>query len=99
MFTTDLEDAYYSMCLTEESRNLFGASLRMDKPSLEKLTAAGVLPEFQSTEEGDVFIRPRGLPMGFRNSCAIWTALAMTLTKRWRSEGIMVLHYIDDFTF
>ena len=40
MFTTDLEDAYYSMCLTEESRNLFGASLRMDKPSLEKLKAA-----------------------------------------------------------
>jgi hypothetical protein len=64
MFTTDLEDAYYSMCLTEESRNLFGASLRMDKPSLEKLKAAGVLPEFQSTEEGDVYIRPRGLPMG-----------------------------------
>jgi hypothetical protein len=44
MFTTDLEDAYYSMRLTEESRNLFGASLRMDKPSLKKLEEAGVLP-------------------------------------------------------
>ena len=48
MFTTDLEDAYYSMCLTEESCNLFGASPRMDKPSLEKLKPVG----FQSTEEG-----------------------------------------------
>ena len=55
--------------------------------------------DLEQTAEGDVYIRPRGLPMGFRNSCAIWTAIARTLTKKWRAQGIRCIHYIGDFRF
>ena len=37
--------------------------------------------------------------MGFRSSCAIWTAIARTLTRKWRKQGIRCLGYIDDFLF
>ena len=72
LLTCDLEDAYYSCLLTEDSRKLFGGKINMSNEQWQKLTAKGFAPEdVEQTPEGDVFIRPRGLPMGFRNSCAI----------------------------
>ena len=36
LFTCDLEDAYYSAQLTEESRNLFGAKVSMKPEALKR---------------------------------------------------------------
>ena len=72
----------------------------MPKEQWQKLKADGLAPEdVEQALEGDVFIRPIGLPMGFRNSCAIWTAVATcrTLTRKWRKQGIRCLGYIDAF--
>ena len=100
MFTVDLEDAYYSAQLTEESRNLFGAQLELDEKSLELLRAAGRIPEgWAPGPDGKASIRPRGLPMGFSNSCVIFTKLARVLTKKWRLQGIRLVAYMDDILF
>ena len=97
MFTLDLEDAYYSFLLQEESRNLFGGKLQMDDEAKAKLAAEG----FDTTKlQGDTaFVRPKGLPMGFKNSCAIWTKIFRTLTRKWREQGIALIHYMDDLLF
>ena len=59
----------------------------MQKEQWQQLKEKGLLPEdLEQTAEGDVYIRPWGLSMGFRNSCAIWTAIARTLTKKWRAQ-------------
>ena len=69
MLTMDLEDAYYSCLLTEDSRNLFGAKVSMGKEQWQQLKEKGLVPEdLEHTVESDVYIRPRGLPMGFRGS-------------------------------
>ena len=46
-----------------------------------------------------VFVRPVGLPMGFRNSCAVWTKITRVLTTKWRREGRRLVHLLDDFLF
>jgi len=37
--------------------------------------------------------------MGFKNSCAIWTKIFRTLTRKWREQGISLIHYMDDLLF
>ena len=50
--------------------------------------------------KGDTaFVRPKGLPMGFKNSCAIWTKIFRTLTRKWREQGFALIHYMDDLLF
>ena len=44
-------------------------------------------------------MRPRGLPQGFRNSCAVWTKLVRVLTAKWRREGKRLVHLLDDLLF
>ena len=97
MFTLDLEDAYYSFLLQEESRNLFGGKLEMDDEAKQKLAEGG----FDTAKlKGDTaFVRPKGLPMGFKNSCAIWTKIFRTLTRKWREQGFALIHYMDDLLF
>ena len=102
LFSIDLEDAYYSCMLTKNCRGLFGAKVRMHAEQLAKLREAGLVPDWLVIEEGserDVCIQPRGLPMGFTNSCAIWTKIARVLTRKWRERGWSVCGYIDDFLF
>ena len=43
-----------------------------------------------------IHVRPRGLAMGYRNSCAIWTKVARVITRRWREKGFKLVHMIDD---
>ena len=43
MFTCDLEDAFYSAMLTEESRNLFGAKLKLDADMVQRCDRTGHL--------------------------------------------------------
>ena len=58
MLTMDLEDAYYSCLLTEDSRNLFGAKVNMDKEQWQQLKEKGLVPEdVEQTAKGDVYIR------------------------------------------
>ena len=45
LLTCDLEDAYYSCLLTEDSRNLFGGKVNMSKEQWQKLKAEGFAPE------------------------------------------------------
>ena len=102
-FSIDLEDAYYSMLLKEGStRSLFGSKVFMPAELLCKLKEAGFLPKELEVSEGkgqDVCIQPQGLPMGFTNSCAIWTKVSRVLTRLWRERGWSVIGYIDDFLF
>ena len=99
IFSIDLEDAYYSFLLHPDSRSIFGAKAKLKKEQLERLKAAGLWPEGRSTEDQEVCLQPRGLPMGFTNSCAIWTSIQRVLTRMWRSRGWKCCGYIDDFLF
>jgi len=100
MFTIDLEDAYYSAGLHPESRGLFGHKVMLPVAALKVLAEAGLLPEGWSAEvEREVCLQPVGLPMGFRNSCAVWSYIGRVLTAKWRRQGIRCLGYIDDFIF
>ena len=53
---------------------------------------AGLLPEDsrwdEEAAEVEVTVQPNGLPMGFRNSCAVWTKTARVLTGMWRRRGL-----------
>ena len=98
MFSVDLEDAYYSMWLQSESRGLFGAKVKMEPEMIERLQKAGLGPEGAVGSDG-LCIQPKGLPMGFTNSCAIWTKISRVLTRMWRERGWKCIGYIDDFLF
>ena len=43
-----------------------------------------------------VSITPRGLAMGYRNSCAIATKLGRVTTRMWRERGIKLANLLDD---
>ena len=97
MFTLDLEDAYYSFLLQEESRNLFGGKLEFSEQMQARLKEEGL--DVSKLKGDTAFVRPKGLPMGFKNSCAIWTKIFRTLTRKWREQGIPLIHYMDDLLF
>ena len=104
IFSIDLTDAYHQFLLVEQSRRLFGHSVIVTAEQLRQLEEAGMLPEgFVRTDAGDgmfvLIIRPVGLPMGFKNACAVWTKIARVLTAKWRREGKKLVHLLDDFMF
>jgi hypothetical protein len=104
LFMVDLTDAYHQFFLTVRSRRLFGHRIVFPQALLDQLERAGKLPkDFKKTEVKpgffEVFLRPVGLPMGFKNACAIWTKIARVLTAKWRREGKALVHMIDDFLF
>ena len=103
LFSIDLEDAYYSMLLKDDAtRGLFGAKVEMPAELMQKLRDAGLVHEglgLGVSGGESVCIQPRGLPMGFTNSCAIWTKISRVLTRMWRERGWRVCGYIDDFLF
>ena len=104
VFSIDLTDAYHQFLLTEESRRLFGHKLRLTHEQVVQLEQAGKLPaRFTRVEVEpglfEVFVRPVGIPMGFKNVCAIWTKIARVWTAKWRREGKRLVHLLDDFMF
>ena len=99
-----MTDAYHQLLLTEESRRLFGHKLRLTREQVVELERVGKLPEgFKRVEIEpglfEVFVRPVGIPMGFKNACAVWTKIARVLTAKWRREGKRLVHLLDDFMF
>ena len=70
---------------------------------VEELSQKGLLPaDFpwdKVAETVTVFLRARGLPQGFRNSCAVWTKLSRVLTAHWRRRGVKLVHLLDDLLF
>jgi hypothetical protein len=103
LFSIDLTDAYHQFALTERSRRLFRHRIRLQQEDVRRLAELGLLPEdFHWDREATwvtVFLRPVGLPMGFRNSCAVWTKITRVLTTKWRREDRRLVHLLDDFLF
>ena len=103
LFSIDLTDAYHQFALTVKSRRLFGHSIRLQQEDVQRLEGLSLLPEEFLWDRGaswvTVFLRPVGLPMGFRNSCAVWTKITRVLTSKWRREGRRLVHLLDDFLF
>ena len=102
-FTMDLKDGYYALWLRAESRRLFGAELKFSKENIEILEAAGVdtsMGVLQVDGTVELTMQPRGLVMGFCNSCAVFTRLTRVLTTRWRGKfKYRCVHMMDDFCF
>ena len=103
LFSVDATDAYYQLFLHGSSRRLLGASIRLTQQQILQLHEAGKLPKGfawdRSAELVQIFVRPCGLPMGFRNMCAIWTKLSRVFTAKWRREGKKLVHLLDDVMF
>ena len=103
VFSIDFTDAYYQLHLDDLSKRLVGAAVEFTQEQVRELRKAGLLPpEFEWDRAATtvrVRVRPKGLPMGFRNSCAIWTKVARVLTTLWRRKGFKLVHLIDDLLF
>ena len=103
IFSIDFTDAYYQLLLDSESQSLVGAKIEVTQAQIQELLAQGLLPaEFVWDKEAElveIHVRPRGLPMGFKNSCAVWTKTARVLTTLWRRKGFKLVHMIDDLLF
>ena len=104
LFSVDLQSGYDAVLLTEASRGLFGAKLRISAAGLARLREGGkfceeaVLREFKDGS-AEVLIRPQCLPQGFVNSCGVFTKLTRQLCKLWRARGYRLVHLLDDFLF
>jgi len=103
IFSIDFTDAYYQLLLDAVSQRLVGAGLELTQEQVQALANEGLLPEGFEWDHGaeyvDVRVRPRGLPMGFKNSCAVWTKVARVLTTLWRRKGFKLVHLLDDLLF
>ena len=62
MFTLDLEDAYYSFLLEEESRNLFGGKLEFSEQMQARLKEEGL--DVSKLKGDTAFVRPKGFANG-----------------------------------
>jgi hypothetical protein len=100
VFNIDFTNAYYQIFFQKVARSLLGATVEFTQEQVRHLRDAGLLPDNLEWDEAaefvEVCVRPRGLAMGYRNSCAIWTKLARVITKRWREKGFKIVHLIDD---
>jgi hypothetical protein len=103
LFSIDFTDAYYQLLVQEKCRELIGARIVLTQQQVQELFEAGLLPEGwqwdREAAEVEVTVQPKGLPMGFRNSCAVWTKTARVLTGLWRRKGFKLVHMIDDLLF
>ena len=98
LFSVDATDAYYQLFLHESSRRLLGASIRLTQQQILQLHEAGKLSKGFSWDRSadlvQIFVRPCGLPMGFRNLCAIWTKLSRVFIVKWRRVGKKLVHLL-----
>lgn len=103
LFSVDFTDAYYQIFLHLASQRLVGAAIELTQEQLRCLGELGLLPEGFVWDRQvllvEVRVRPRGLPMGFRNSCAVWTKVTRVLTTLWRRKGFKLVHLLDDLLF
>ena len=104
MVTIDLESGYDAVKLTERSRGLFGISIRFSPARWMELLGLGLAQAGQAQKtyaDGSVmvYLRPRTLPQGWTNSCAVFTKLTRQLCRVWRKRGYRLVHLLDDFLF
>ena len=104
LFSIDLTDAYHLFLLTNKSRRLFGHKLRLTHEQVVRLEQTSkLLAGFTRVEVEpglfEVFVRPVGIPMGFKHACAIWTKIARVWIANWRRVGKRLVHLLDDFMF
>ena len=103
LFSIDFTDAYYQIFLHRASQRLVGAAIELEQHQVRCLEERGLLPQGFEWDRAatlvELRVRPRGLPMGFRNSCAVWTKVARVLTTLWRRKGFKLVHLLDDLLF
>ena len=102
-FSLDLKDGYYGVFLQEASRGLCGAQLEFEQAQVDRLQELGCLEgiEVKVLQSGKVrlSVQPKGLPMGYTLSCAIFTRLVRAITAKWRAKGYAMVNLLDDFAF
>ena len=102
-FTLDLKDGYYALWLAEISRGLLAGRVEVTAKMAELLVREGLATweQMRMLPDGgyEVFLQPKGLVMGFTNSCAIFTKLTRQVAKYWRKKGVRLVHLMDDFSF
>jgi hypothetical protein len=100
LFSIDFTNYYYQLFFREDAREYLGAGLKMPKEQLLILEEKGMLPDAfvwdKEAEWVQVGFRPRGLAMGYKNSCAIATKLGCVITCMWRERGIKLANLLDD---
>ena len=103
LFSIDFTNYYYQLFFREDAREYLGAGLQMTQEQVKILEEEGMLPEGfewdKTAEWVKVTIRPRGLAMGYKNSCAIATKLGRVITRMWRERGIKLANLLDDVLF
>ena len=104
IFSIDLTDTYHQFLLVGENRRLFGHPVLITTAQLLALQEAGKPPEGfvrREVKPGyfELIVRPVGIPMGFKNACAIWAKISRVLTAKWRRAGKRLVHLLDDTMF
>jgi len=99
-FSIDFTNYYYQLFFREDAREYLGAGLMMTQKQVLILEVENMLPDGfvwdRDAEWVQVSIRPRGLAMGYKNSCAIATKLGRVITRMWRERGIKLTNLLDD---
>ena len=71
----------------EGSRQLFGHEVELTQAQLSELDVMGLLPEgFVWDKQAalvKLWMRPVGIPMGFKTACAGWTKISRVLVAKW----------------
>jgi hypothetical protein len=103
-FTIDLESGYDAVELKQSCRGLFGISIVFSAERIAQLIAEGFMTAKQVQrvfQDGSalVYLKPRTLPQGWTNSCAVFTKLTRQLCRVWRKRGYRLVHLLDDFLF
>ena len=86
MFTIDLESGYDAVELKKSCRGLFGISIVFSAERIAQLIAEGFMTAKQVQrvfQDGSalVYLKPRTLPQGWTNSCAVFTKLTRQLCR------------------
>ena len=100
LFSIDFTNYYYQLLFQEDAREYLGAGLMMTQEQVLILEEETMLPDGfvwdRDAEWVQVNIRPRGLAMGYKNSCDVATKLGRVITRMWRERGIKLANLLDD---
>ena len=101
MLTIDLESGYDALGFDEESKGLFGCRMRVTEDEVKLLLEEGLIKEEhlgEVEEDGQrwAYMEPNSLIQGWKRACAIFTKVTRQLVRKWRSEGKVVCHLLDD---
>ena len=101
-FTVDLKDGYYAMWIRDTCRALLAGQVVFSAEHAKVMREVGLIGEeveWLADGRARVTMQPRGLVMGFTNSCAVFTKLTRQVAKYWRKQGTRLVHMMDDFAF